>query len=294
MLYVQVGGVLFAKSLAAPLVDLALVASIPEAGADLVDESVAAAVRLVVQVQLQALKHRGLFRLEHRGPRHSDGRDAHVPQALRIALTLDHNCVPGVCKLRDAPFAVEANLAGAASAPAEILVGVPLAVGGFFSGCVVVGNVQPFGAIVSVFPSFEAAGFGQPFFWKVLCKGVLCKTEIFEDCGLFLFSGFRCLGGNAVFFQNLLVCLFGVHAMELSPKGHEVAAPILCEAVPLAGLEIDREAVVSVLMERAQTCQFVPGEFVFLNHGGVLGAVIHHLIKIYLSCRHAASTAILS
>ena len=47
-------------------------------------------------------------------------------------------------------------------------------------------------------------------------------------------------------------------------------------------------------MERAQTCQFVPGEFVFLNHGGVLGAIIHHLIKVYLSCRHDASTAILS
>ena len=47
-------------------------------------------------------------------------------------------------------------------------------------------------------------------------------------------------------------------------------------------------------MERAQTCQLVLGELVFLNHGSVLGTVIHHLIKIYLSCRHAASTAILS
>ena len=65
MLDVKVGGVFFAECLAAPLVDLALVSSIPEAGADLVDEGVAAAVRLVVQVQLQALKHRGLFRLEH-------------------------------------------------------------------------------------------------------------------------------------------------------------------------------------------------------------------------------------
>ena len=65
MLDVKVGGVFFAEGLAAPLVDLALVASVPEAGADLVDEGVAAAVRLVVQVQLQALKHRGLFRLEH-------------------------------------------------------------------------------------------------------------------------------------------------------------------------------------------------------------------------------------
>ena len=65
MLDVKVGRVFFTESLAAPLVDLSLVASIPEAGADLVDEGVAAAVRLVVQVQLQALKHRGLFRLEH-------------------------------------------------------------------------------------------------------------------------------------------------------------------------------------------------------------------------------------
>ena len=46
MLDVKVGRVFFAESLAAPLVDLALVASIPEAGADLVDEGVAAAVRL--------------------------------------------------------------------------------------------------------------------------------------------------------------------------------------------------------------------------------------------------------
>ena len=48
MLDVKVRRVFFAESLAAPLVDLSLVASIPEAGADLVDEGVAAAVRLVV------------------------------------------------------------------------------------------------------------------------------------------------------------------------------------------------------------------------------------------------------
>ena len=96
--------------------------------------------------------------------------------------------------------------------------GVPLAVGGFFSGCVVVGNVEPCGAVVAVFPGFEAAGLGQPFFREVLCKGILGKAEIFEGCGLFLFGRFRGFGINAVFLQNLLVCLFGIYAMQFCPE----------------------------------------------------------------------------
>ena len=49
-------------------------------------------------------------------------------------------------------------------------------------------------------------------------KGILGKAEIFEDCGLFLFGGFRGFGSNAVFLQNLLVCLFGVYAMQFCPE----------------------------------------------------------------------------
>ena len=92
----------------------------------------------------------------------------------------------------------------------------------------------------------------------------------------------------------MLIGFLIIHTMKLGPKRNEISSASLCEAVPFSRFEINGKAGIFLLVERAQAYKIFSGNFKFLNSCGVLGTVVHYLIKIYLSYRHAASTAILS
>ena len=106
MLEVQFAWVLHVEAVAGPEAYLPGEAALLQAVEHLPGEGIAAGVRFLVDVQLQVLKGGGLVALEHRGPGHSYGGEAHVPQRLRASLSLHQNGPAGLFHFREPLFPV--------------------------------------------------------------------------------------------------------------------------------------------------------------------------------------------
>ena len=139
-----------------------------------------------MDVKAQALEDLCLFRLEHGSPRHSDARQAHVPQGLCVALALykDNVAIALLLKFRDTPFPIKAYLS--AFPPAEALIAVALTDGGLLAVHGIIGDFQIFNIVIAVKLGGCVATVPEPFLGQVLVKAVLFQG-VGSQGGLCLF-----------------------------------------------------------------------------------------------------------
>ena len=172
--------------------------------------------------------------LEHGGPRHSDGRYPHVPEAVRVALSLYQDSPAGFPDFREPPLPVEADVPLAALPPCELLCPVPLP-DRQVSGVQVLlrfGEIrhEEAGHPAPLLLGGGVAGLFQKLHGEALVEAVLLYAVGGVGWAVLLPAGLLfLLRGDAVLLQDFLVGPFGVPlvSVELCPKGDEVPALIL-------------------------------------------------------------------
>jgi len=97
----------------------------------------------------------------------------------------------------------------------------------------------------------DTAGLFEEVRREPLVEGILLYTVRVEvKAPSFLLR--LLLRGHAVLLQDFLIGLLRVDVVVLRPKGYEVAAFVLREAMPLSGGQVCREAVLLVPVEGAE------------------------------------------
>ena len=111
--------------------------------------------------------------IEHRGSRHSEGADSHVPHALCVRFSFDQAGVSALSHLWESPFSVEAYLSTAAVSPSEFLTCKPLSVGCLGSVFLQVRDLHVCGLVFSFFVVADVACVPEEFHREPFFEGVL-------------------------------------------------------------------------------------------------------------------------